>query len=137
MHHLVGAAGTELFANLAWFNGSTMCHEMQMMKVRRNCLLQGGAHHLVGVADTEIRPAAAPHDEEGDEKYVKRNTALKRSLQRVFPSLFQPGLPITNRCIYILSSFSRIEILSRTAESTVLETVLLNAKEQRSRSAVL
>jgi hypothetical protein len=53
----------------------------------------------VGVADTEIRPAAAPHDDEGDEKYIKRNTAMKRSLQKFFPSMFQPGLPVTSRCI--------------------------------------
>lgn len=68
------------------------------MPTRCKSVLQGGAHHLVGVADTEIRPAAAPHDDEGDEKYIKRNTAMKRSLQKFFPSMFQPSLPVTYRC---------------------------------------
>lgn len=34
-------------------------------------------------------------DDEEDGKYVKRSHPLKRSLQMMFPALFQPGLPVT------------------------------------------
>jgi hypothetical protein len=34
-------------------------------------------------------------DADEDGKYVKRAHPLKRSLQMMFPSLFQPGLPVT------------------------------------------
>mmetsp|Transcript_5962 Transcript_5962/g.17059 ORF Transcript_5962/g.17059 Transcript_5962/m.17059 type:complete len:235 (-) Transcript_5962:212-916(-) len=57
-----------------------------------------GEGHRVGVADTEIAPAG-PRDTDGDDdaKYARRNTALQRSLKRVFPSFFQPSLPVTMR----------------------------------------
>ncbi len=42
----------------------------------------------------------APGDGEGDigQKYAKRSSGIRRSLQRFFPSFFQPGLPVTSRC---------------------------------------
>lgn len=88
----------------------------------------GGHSHMVGVADTEIRPAEARGgggDEGGDCKYVKRNTALKRSLKRVFPSLFQPSLPVTARCASVraeqntvpISAWMHLCLLAHAAEA--------------------
>ena len=37
-------------------------------------------------------------DEEADEKYAKRGGGFRRSMQRVLPALFPPGLPISMRC---------------------------------------
>lgn len=45
---------------------------------------------------------AGTGDEEGEDKYQKRQSALQRSLQPLFPSLFAPStsrLPITTKCV--------------------------------------
>ncbi|GIL70425.1 hypothetical protein Vretifemale_1190 [Volvox reticuliferus] len=34
-----------------------------------------------------------------DKKYARRPPAWKRTVQRLFPSLFQPGLPVTSKCV--------------------------------------
>ncbi len=34
-----------------------------------------------------------------DKKYARRPAAWKRTLQRFLPSLFQPGLPVTTKCV--------------------------------------
>lgn len=54
--------------------------------------------HRVAIADVRAS-GQAPGDGEGDagQKYAKRSSSIRRSLQRFFPSFFQPGLPITNR----------------------------------------
>ena len=58
------------------------------------------SHHRMGVADvSEGGNAAACGDGEGDmgAKYAKRSSGIRRSLQRFFPSLFAPSLPVTTR----------------------------------------
>lgn len=55
----------------------------------------------MGVADTEITPLeveAQDQDTDADTKYIKRQSALQRSLKRLIPSAFQPTLPVTTRC---------------------------------------
>eukprot|EP00884_Botryococcus_braunii_P000536 jgi/Botrbrau1/10483/Bobra.0133s0086.2 len=54
---------------------------------------QGGVHRIVA-ADTEI----VPNEEDGD-KYARKSSKMKRSLQQYFPSLFQPTLPVTRQDI--------------------------------------
>ncbi|GFR46845.1 hypothetical protein Agub_g8484 [Astrephomene gubernaculifera] len=56
-------------------------------------LLVDSSRHKVGVADG----AGSSGPLLDDKKYAKRPAAWKRTLQRVIPSLFQPGLPITNK----------------------------------------
>lgn len=59
-----------------------------------------GGMHRVGIADTEISPAMSTHldrESDADAKYAKRQTSLRRTLQRVFPSLFQQTLPVTTK----------------------------------------
>jgi hypothetical protein len=59
------------------------------------------AVHRVGVADTEITPAMSNQldkDADMDAKYARRQTSLRRTLQRVFPALFQqPSLPVSTK----------------------------------------
>ncbi|KAK9820157.1 hypothetical protein WJX72_006776 [[Myrmecia] bisecta] len=54
--------------------------------------------HRIASADTEITPAmtAAAHMDH-DRKYVKRSSSMRRTLQRLFPSVFPPSLPVTTR----------------------------------------
>lgn len=52
-------------------------------------------HHRVATADAEITAAGSDGD---DSKYARRNSALQRTMRRVFPSLFQaPSLPVTSK----------------------------------------
>ena len=53
---------------------------------------------MADVSGTAGRPGGT--DGEGDmgAKYAKRSSGVRRSLQRLFPGLFQPGLPVTTRC---------------------------------------
>ena len=39
----------------------------------------------------------ADDDADNDAKYVKRQSALQRSMKRFFPAAFQPTLPVTTR----------------------------------------
>lgn len=60
----------------------------------------GGGMHRVGVADTEITPAMSTQLDRDTEdgKYARRQTGVRRTLQRVFPGLFQQGsLPVTTK----------------------------------------
>jgi hypothetical protein len=43
---------------------------------------------------------SAYHDE-ADHKYARRAHPLRRTLQRLFPNMFAPGLPVTNRCVCV------------------------------------
>ena len=63
-------------------------------------LSQSDQRHRVGVADTEITALeveAQEEDTNADSKYVKRQSALQRTLKRLIPPSFQPALPITTR----------------------------------------
>lgn len=62
--------------------------------------VQGTSVHRVAVADVRATGQALG-DGEGDmgQKYAKRSSSVRRSLQRFFPCFFQPGLPVTNRCV--------------------------------------
>lgn len=54
----------------------------------------------MGVADAEISPAMHGQldaDADGAQKYAKRQGSLQRTMKRVFPSLFQGGLPVTTK----------------------------------------
>lgn len=52
-------------------------------------------HHRVATADAEITAADSDGD---DSKYARRNSALQRTMRRVFPSLFQASsLPVTSK----------------------------------------
>jgi hypothetical protein len=49
----------------------------------------------VATADAEITAAGSDGD---DSKYARRNSALQRTMRRVFPSLFQASsLPVTSK----------------------------------------
>jgi hypothetical protein len=56
-------------------------------------------HKIVVSADGMLpaRSASYAADEE-DHKYARRAHPLKRTLQRLFPGMFAPGLPVTARC---------------------------------------
>ncbi len=56
-------------------------------------LVESSSKRKVGVADGG---SSAVHMVD-DKKYARRPPAWKRTLQRIMPSLFQPGLPITNK----------------------------------------
>ncbi|KXZ48108.1 hypothetical protein GPECTOR_30g203 [Gonium pectorale] len=59
-------------------------------------LLVDSAKCTVSAVDGGPTSSAVAPD---DKKYARRPPAWKRTLQRLFPSLFQPGLPITNKCV--------------------------------------
>jgi hypothetical protein len=54
--------------------------------------------HRVAVADVSVAGLGLG-DGEGDmgQKYTKRSSGIRRSLQRIFPAFFQPSLPVINR----------------------------------------
>ncbi|KAG2484213.1 hypothetical protein HYH03_016948 [Edaphochlamys debaryana] len=56
-------------------------------------LLTDSSRHKVGVADG----GGSAVLQVDDKKYAKRPPAWRRTLQRFFPSFFQPGLPITTK----------------------------------------
>lgn len=54
----------------------------------------------LGVADAEISAAMNSRlaaDADQSQKYAKRQGSLQRTMKRVFPSLFQGSLPVTNK----------------------------------------
>lgn len=55
--------------------------------------------HRTAAGDTEPLRLHTETDSEPDheDKYVKRKGSVKRSLQRVMPTMFQPTLPVTTR----------------------------------------
>lgn len=61
-------------------------------------MLQSDRHRAAG-GDTEPSRLHTETDSEPDhdDKYVKRTGSVKRSLQRVMPTMFQPSLPVTTR----------------------------------------
>lgn len=61
-------------------------------------VLQSDRHRAAG-GDTEPSRLHTEPDSEPDhdDKYVKRTSSVKRSLQRVMPTIFQPSLPVTTR----------------------------------------
>lgn len=61
-------------------------------------LLQSDRHRAAG-GDTEPSRLHTETDSEPDhdDKYVKRTSSVKRSLQRAMPTIFQPSLPVTTR----------------------------------------
>lgn len=50
-----------------------------------------------GDAEPSYLHTEADTEPDQDDKYVKRTGSVKRSLQRVMPTMFQPSLPITTR----------------------------------------
>ena len=60
--------------------------------------MQSDRHRASG-GDTEPSRLHTETDSEPDQddKYVKRTGSVKRSLQRVMPTMFQPSLPVTTR----------------------------------------
>lgn len=59
-----------------------------------------GERHRVGVADMGHYASPQQHrdaDSDSEAKYTRRQGTLQRSLTRIFPSMFQPGLPVTTR----------------------------------------
>ena len=44
-----------------------------------------------------IDGSGADEDGDADAKYVKRQSALQRSIKRFLPAAFQPTLPVTTR----------------------------------------
>lgn len=53
-------------------------------------------HKGVVSADGRMPSQSLSYDEE-ESKYARRAHPLKRTLQRLFPNLFAPGLPVTTR----------------------------------------
>lgn len=48
--------------------------------------------------EADVSTSADPDSEsEHNDKYAKRGSSVKRSLQRVMPNVFQPTLPVTTR----------------------------------------
>ena len=60
-------------------------------------MLQSDRHRTVSV-QTE-----ADSEPDQDDKYAKRTGSVKRSLQRVLPSIFQPTLPVTTRYLDLVT----------------------------------
>ncbi|EIE25417.1 hypothetical protein COCSUDRAFT_40666 [Coccomyxa subellipsoidea C-169] len=79
-------------------SGDGTAGQQGAMPMYQNTLAHGTSLHRVAVADVRASGQGLG-DGEGDAgaKYAKRSSGIRRSLQRFFPSFFQPGLPVTNR----------------------------------------
>lgn len=57
--------------------------------------------HKVVVSTDGLMPStsASYAADEEDYKYARRAHPLKRTLQRLFPNMFAPGLPVTSRYV--------------------------------------
>jgi hypothetical protein len=86
-HHHVVACGLDVVEQRL----CCLCHPLQSIPQDR--------HKIVVSADGMMpaRSGSYAADEE-DFKYARRAHPLKRTLQRLFPSMFAPGLPVTARC---------------------------------------
>ena len=61
-------------------------------------LLQSDRHRTAtGDVEPSYLHTEADTEPDQDDKYVKRTGSVKRSLQRVMPTMFQPSLPVTTR----------------------------------------
>lgn len=74
------------------------CLSLKARAVNIIWLLQSDRHRSAA-GDTEPSRLHTETDSEPDQedKYVKRKGSVKRSLQRVMPTMFQPTLPVTTR----------------------------------------
>lgn len=63
------------------------------------CVQSMQERHKVVISADGLMPStsASYASDEQAHKYARRATPLKRTLQRLFPSMFAPGLPVTNR----------------------------------------
>jgi hypothetical protein len=68
--------------------------------LQRQQSMQPERHKVVVSTDGLMPSTSASYADEEDHKYTRRAHPLKRTLQRLFPNMFSPGLPITNRCVY-------------------------------------
>jgi hypothetical protein len=60
-----------------------------------------GSHHQRGAASGALATSTLQSlADEAAHKYVKRANPLRRALQRLLPSLFAPGLPVTMRYLF-------------------------------------
>jgi hypothetical protein len=59
--------------------------------------MQPDRHRVVVSTDGLMPSTSASYADEEDYKYARRAHPLKRTLQRLFPNMFAPGLPITSR----------------------------------------
>jgi len=64
---------------------------------RQQSLQQPERHKVVVSTDGLMPSTSASYADEQDHKYARRAHPLKRTLQRLFPNMFAPGLPVTNR----------------------------------------
>lgn len=68
------------------------CHNPQ-----RQGSAQPDRHRVVVSTDGLMPSTSASYADEEDYKYARRAHPLKRTLQRLFPNMFAPGLPVTSR----------------------------------------
>ncbi|PNH04916.1 hypothetical protein TSOC_008976 [Tetrabaena socialis] len=75
-------------------------HPQTSLSEPKEQLLTDSSRRKVGKADAGGPSSSANSSALNmvdDKKYARRPWAVKRTLQRFFPALFQPGLPITNK----------------------------------------
>lgn len=107
-----------------------------VLLVQRQQSLQQPERHKVVVSTDGLMPStSASFADEEDYKYARRAHPLKRTLQRLFPNLFAPGLPVTSRCVcftvgsqLLLSAaaqvfaVSAVDLVQATANSAAVTT---------------
>ncbi|KAF6248312.1 hypothetical protein COO60DRAFT_1707122 [Scenedesmus sp. NREL 46B-D3] len=73
-------------------------------------------HKVVVSADGMLPTQSASYAaDEQDHKYARRAHPLKRTLQRLFPGMFAPGLPVTARCTVTGAELRRMLKTAATA----------------------
>lgn len=67
---------------------------------QRQGSVQPDRHRVVVSTDGLMPSTSASYADEEDYKYARRAHPLKRTLQRLFPDMFAPGLPVTSRWVF-------------------------------------
>lgn len=84
-------------------HGDAVLSPTSMLQQRQQSM-QPERHKVVVSTDGLMPSTSASYADEQDHKYARRAHPLKRTLQRLFPNMFSPGLPITNRDAQLESS---------------------------------
>jgi hypothetical protein len=69
--------------------------------MQRQQSVQPERHKVVVSTDGLMPSTSASYADEEGHKYARRAHPLRRTLQRLFPNMFAPGLPVTNRLVIV------------------------------------
>jgi hypothetical protein len=69
--------------------------------LQRQQSVQPERHKVVVSTDGLMPSTSASYADEEGHKYARRAHPLRRTLQRLFPNMFAPGLPVTNRSVIL------------------------------------